>query len=599
MDHRPNPLVDDRLVDFVLHEVLAVERLCALPYFADHDWETLDGYLATVRRFARTRLFDSYRTLDDVPPRLEDGQVHVHPLLRELLPELIDLGVLNATRPAEVGGAQLPLVVGTVASIYPMAANLAVTGYLGLTTGAAHLIERFGSDALKGTYMAKMYAGEWTGTMALTEPQAGSSLSDVTTGATPAEDGGYRIRGAKIFISGGDQDVTDNVVHLVLARIDGAPAGTKGISLFVVPRRRPEGDGLVDNDVAVTGLIHKIGWKGLPSVALAFGERGDCHGFLVGEAGAGLKQMFQMMNEARLLVGTGGVASASAAYHESVAYAAERTQGRPLGVRDPTTPPVPLTAHADVRRMLLRQKAIVEGGLCLIATTALQADLAEHAEDDAVRTRARRLLDLLTPVAKSFPAEFGFEANTLAVQVHGGYGYTTEYLPEAWLRDQKLNSLHEGTTGIQGLDLLGRKVVAEGGQALMALGEAVGETVARAEAAGIPDPDPQALARAVATVGALTAELGARGAGGDLEGMLRASADFLVLFSVVTVAWQHLAMAAAATECLAAGQGDADRHRGTVQGARYWFETELPRVPVLAERCRGGASYAELDPAWL
>jgi len=362
-----------------------------------------------------------------------------------------------------------------------------------------------------------------------------------------------------MFISGGDHDLTENIVHMVLARIDGAPPGTKGVSLFCVPKRRVEGGALVDNDVAVAGVIHKIGWRALPSLALAFGDRGDCRGWLVGEPNRGLAAMFQMMNEARIMVGLNGVATASVAYHEALAYARDRIQGRRAGAL------VPIVEHADVRRMLLRQKAIVEGALCLIGRTALYADLAEHAGDK----RAQLLLDLLTPIAKSFPAERGFEANALAVQVHGGYGYTSEYLVEAWLRDQKLNSLHEGTTGIQGLDLLGRKVVAPGAMAALR-----GEIEATGHAQ---------LVEALRVVEDTTLALAAR----DPEAMVLHSSDYLDMFGIVVIAWQHVAMAAVAPDdAFGAGKRAA---------AAYWLATELPKVPVLAQLCTSGEdSYARV-----
>ena len=441
-----------------------------------------------------------------------------------------------------------------------MAGNLSAYGYAGLTTGAAHLIEAFGSEALKATYMAPMYAGKWSGTMALTEPQAGSSLADVTSSATPSGDH-FLLRGAKIFISGGDHDATENVVHLVLARIDGAPAGTKGISLFVVPRLRPEvsvsATALVPNDVQVSGVIHKIGWRGLPSVALSLGDEGDCRGWLVGPPHEGLRCMFQMMNEARIMVGMNAAATASVAYHASLHYASERTQGRALTEKNPSKPPTAIIEHADVRRMLLRQKAIVEGAFSLLGTTSRYADLSEHAETPAERARAKKLLDLLTPVAKTFPAERGFESNTLALQIHGGYGYSSEYLPEAWLRDQKLNSIHEGTTGIQGLDLLARKVVAGGGETLSLFAEEVHRAIAEAEAAGVDGDAQKALRDALAEVVSLTALLGERGMRGDVEGMLAHSADFMELFSIVAVAWQWTVMRTKAAGLLKRDAEDA------------------------------------------
>lgn len=590
-----NPLLRDRDVDFLFHEVLDGAALFALPAFEDHDRGTVAMYLDGVRRLAREALFPAYRAMDAEPPRFEGGRVLVHPQMKALYPRLVELGVIAAPRPAAVGGQQMPLLVTTLASAYLMAGNAAAYGFVGLTTGAAHLLEAFAGDDLRERYMAPLYEGRWTGTMALTEPHAGSSLADITTRATPADDGTYRIAGSKIFISGGDHDLTENIVHMVLARIDGAPAGVKGVSLFCVPKRRIAGDALVDNDVSVAGMIHKIGWRGLPSLALSFGERGDCHGYLVGEPHKGLAYMFQMMNEARIMVGVNGVATASVAFHEALAYAESRPQGRALTAKDPSSRPVPIAAHADVRRMLLRQKAIVEGGLALVARTALYADIAEHANDAQERTRAKLLLDLLTPVAKTFPAERGFEANTLAVQVHGGYGYSSEYLVEAWLRDQKLNTIHEGTTGIQGLDLLGRKVMASGGAAFEALAREITLAVRASHEAGVEEALGAAVAHALEAVAGLTMELGAKGLNGDVDAMLLHSADYLELFGVLVVAWQHLTMATAARKAAATGDEDAAFRRGKVLAATYWIRTELPRVETLVALCRAGEdSYARV-----
>jgi alkylation response protein AidB-like acyl-CoA dehydrogenase len=582
-----NPLVSDRTVEFLLHEVLEVESLTALPAFAHHDRATLDGFVQEARRLARERMFPAYRAIDERPPTLEAGRVRTHPRLRELVDPMVELGVIAASRPEAVGGAALPLTVATFAHVYLMAANLSAYGVLGLTSGAAHLVEAFGSDAVKELFLGRLLRGEWFGTMALTEPHAGSSLADVKTLATPSEaaPGVFRIRGDKTFISGGDHDLRENVVHLTLARIEGAPPGIRGVSLFAIPRLRPEGDAssvrLVDNDVSVTGLIHKIGWRGLPSVTLAFGDRGDCRGWLVGEPHRGIACMFQMMNEARIMVGLNGVATASVAYHEALAYARTRPQGRPVTAKDPATPQIPIVRHADVRRMLLRQKAIVEGGLALVAFTARFADWSEHAADAPERERCRLLLDLLTPIAKSFPAEHGFEANALALQVHGGYGYSSEYLPEAWLRDQKLNSIHEGTTGIQGLDLLGRKMVAGGGRAFGHLRAEVARAVEQASAAGVEGG--AELLASLDALGGLTMELGAKGAAGDVDGMLLHSADYLELASIVVVAWVWLELAARAAPRAA----EDPFYAGKVATARYWLRTELPRARALLEVIRG------------
>ncbi len=593
----PNPLFRERDLELVLYDVLHAEQLVQLPVFADHDRGSFDMVIDAARRFARTTLWPTYKAMDEAPPRLVDGGIVVHPRLKALYPELAALGLVVAARPPEVGGQHLPRIIHTFATAYLMAGNLSAYAYVGLAAGAAHLLETFATPALRATYMAPLYEGRWLGTMALTEPQAGSSLADVTTRATPMADGSYRIAGAKIFISGGDHDLTENIVHMVLARIDGAPPGTKGVSLFCVPKRRVVDGGLVDNDVAVAGMIHKIGWRGLPSLALAFGDHGDCHGWLVGAPHRGLAAMFQMMNEARIMVGMNGVATASVAYHEALAYARDRTQGRPAEAKDPSAPQVAIVEHADVRRMLLRQKAIVDGGLCLIGRTAIYADLAEHAPDPVARARAQRLLDLLTPVAKSFPAERGFEANALALQVHGGYGYTSEYLVEALMRDQKLNSLHEGTTGIQGLDLLGRKVVADGGAGLVALREEITASAELARTAGIDDRLIAMVLAALTRVEALTAVLAGRGLGGDVAGMLLHSTDYLELFGILVIAWQHLAIAAAARTARAATAEDAQLYAGKVISADYWISTEIPRLEALVELCRSGEdSYRRIRP---
>jgi butyryl-CoA dehydrogenase len=575
-----NPLVSDPFVDFLLRDVLDVAALCRLPAFQNAG-EAIDPYVAACRRIAREVLFPTYRATDLEPPRFENGQVSVHPKMHGAWKELVELGCIGAIR-------ELPLTVTTISSAYLMAGNCSAYGFAGLTAGAAHLIEAFADEAVKATYLDKMITGEWTGTMALTEPHAGSSLADVTTRATPTSDGHYLIKGSKIFISGGDQDLTENVVHLVLARIDGAPPGTKGISLFAVPKKRPATNGLVSNDVQVSGVIHKIGWKGLPSLALAFGDEGDCRGWLVGPPHQGLRCMFQMMNEARIMVGVMGTATASVAFHESVAYARERKQGRPLGSADVKTPQVPLTVHPDVRRMLLRQKAIVEGSLALVSLTARYGDLSVHSTDEDERQRAKLLLDLLTPIAKTFPAEKGFESNALSLQIHGGYGYSSEYLPEAWLRDQKLNTIHEGTTSIQSLDLLGRKVVAGGGAALMALREEIDRELAAATF------DASALQAAADSLVTLTATLGERGASGDLEGMLGHSSDFLELTSLVVVGWIWTKLANATK-----GRED-DFAKGLRAACTYWHRTELTRVPQLATLCASAErSYLDLQDAWL
>ncbi len=595
-----NPLVRDRDVELLLHEMLDVSALCRLPAFAGHDRETFDMYVASARRLAREVLFPAFKPMDEAPARLEGGRIVAHARMKEIWPRLVELGAISATRPASVGGAALPITVAAMAHAYLMAANASAYGYAGLTNGAAHLLEAFADEPVKRAFMDRLYRGEWTGTMALTEPQAGSSLADVTTKAAPRGDGTYAITGAKIFISGADHDLAANVVNMTLARVEGAPAGIKGISLFAVPREREEHGALVPNDVHVAGVIHKIGWRGLPSLALSFGDQGDCRGWLVGEPHRGLAYMFQMMNEARIMVGLNAASTASVAYHEALAYARMRPQGRPAYAKDPASKQVPILAHADVRRMLLRQKAIVEGSFALLGFASLQADLAEHAAEGAERARARLLVDALTPIAKSFPAEWGFEANALAVQIHGGYGYSSEQLPEAWLREQKLNSIHEGTTGIHGLDLLGRRIVAGGGAALGALGEEIETAARRAEAAGVEGAWIAAVRAASGTLASVTATLGQRGLAGDVEGMLLHSTDFLSLASITVVGWLWLWQASIAKSALARGASgdDIPFYEGKLHAAQYWIATELPKTELLARLCvEAESSYASMRDA--
>jgi butyryl-CoA dehydrogenase len=562
-----NPLLDDKTIEFLLYDVLDAEGLLALPKFAEHSRETFDMVISNARKLARTALFPVYREMDQ-SPRFEGGHIALHPKMRELYPKLLELGLAPATRGEEVGGQSLPMMIDSVAQTYLCAANLGVASFVILCRGPAHLIEAFGSDALKKKYMEPLYAGEMTGTMALTEPHAGSSLADLTTTATPTSNGEYLVRGQKIFISGGDHDLTDNIVHLTLARIEGAPAGTKGISLFAIPKMR---DGK-PNDVHVAGMVHKIGWKALPSLIMSFGEQNACRAELVGEANQGLTYMFQMMNEARIGVGLAATATATVAYHEALEYARTRTQGRALGQRG--GPQIPIMAHADVRRMLLRQKAICEGSLALVMLTARYADVAETGDESA-----RLMLDLLTPITKTFPAEKGFESNALAVQIHGGYGYSSEYLPEAWLRDQKLNTLHEGTTGIQSMDLLGRKVMAKDGAALRLLLGEVERAIGAAKTAGVPEALVSRVAAAAATIADTTMKLAAVGMGGDPESMMRHSVDYLEMMSTFVIAWLWLRQATAAKTKTGAF------YDGKLRAAQYFIETDLPKIGHLAHLC--------------
>jgi len=472
-------LIPRRDLDFHLYEVLDVAGLCTRPRFAQHDREVFDGTLETAYRLAEERFLPFGSLTDQQEPCIVDGTVRMVPEARAALDALGEAGFIAAAFDETRGGLQLPYTLSQACSAVFAGAHVGFHAYAMLTAGAAHLVLSFGTEEQKERYARPMLEGRYFGTMCLSETAAGSSLADIRTRAVPLPDGRYLVSGDKMWISGGEHELSENIVHMVLARLPDAPPGVRGISLFIVPRHEVRADGSLgsDNDVRLTGLNHKMGWRGTVNTVLSFGEQGRCIGELLGEPHRGLASMFQMMNEARIGVGVCAVALGYAGYRYSLGYAQERRQGRPLAERDPSTPPVPIVAHADVRRMLMAQKAWVEGGLALVLYCARLVDDIAISDDPAARARDVRLLELLTPIAKSWPSEFCLEANKLAIQVLGGYGYTRDYPVERLYRDNRLNHIHEGTYGIQGLDLLGRKVALQGGAALHELGARISRTV--------------------------------------------------------------------------------------------------------------------------
>ena len=493
---------------------------------------------------------------------------------------------IGANAPFELGGQQLPISVTAACHFVMAAANYSASVYPLLCSGASHLIESFGSQELIDTYVPRMFSGQWQGTMALTEPQAGSSLSDVTTRAEPTDEGYYRIRGQKIFISAGDHDGCDNVVHLMLAKIPGAPAGVKGISLFVVPKLRISESGeLVPNDVTVTTVYHKLGYRGAPITQLSIGENNDCRGFLVGEPHRGLSYMFQMMNEARIEVGMGATAIASAAYCASLEYARQRPQGRKLSQKDPGSPPVPIIEHSDVKRMLLLQRSVVEGSLSLILQCGKYADLVRVTEGEE-RERYSMLLDLLTPVAKTYPSEMGLISVSQGLQCLGGYGYCDEFPLELYYRDVRIHPIHEGTTGIQGLDLLGRKVFGKHGHAAAIYLEEVQSTIQ----AGLKDPRLQPYAERLRNgaekLQRVTLHLAQTALKGEVESALADATLFLELFGIVAVGWQWLLQGLTVQAALEAGPSETDDrfYQGKLHTMHYFYHYEFPRIEALVQR---------------
>jgi butyryl-CoA dehydrogenase len=524
--------------------------------------------------------------MDRDQPELVDGVVKVHPAVGRIMRECGEGGWISAFFPLSENGEQMPITVNNCCRYILAAANYSASVYSELTTGAAHLIIAFGSPELKETYVPNMINGIWQGTMGLTEPQAGSSLSDLATTAVPQEDGTYTIKGQKIFISGGDHDAVDNVIHLVLGRIEGAPQGVKGISLFIVPKKRVEKDGsLIPNDVTVTQVFHKLGYKGSPITELSFGDRNACTGYLVGQPHMGLSYMFQMMNEARLGVGMGATGIASAAYYASLAYAETRLQGRKLTEKDPAMPQTPIISHPDVKRMLLFQKAVVEGSLSLLLQCSMYADL-EKTQEGYAKEHHALLLDILTPVAKSYPSEMGILSVSQGLQCLGGYGYCTDFPLEQYYRDARIHPIHEGTTGIQGMDLLGRKVTMKDGRAFEIFLSEVGKTIYEAKNEESLDPFADKLDEALRRLRKTTGRLVSVSKSKGPEAFLADGTLYLEMFGITTVAWQWLKQAIAATRALGKNpsRNDALFYQGKLHALRYFFGYELPKTLGLAAR---------------
>ena len=572
---------------FLIHEYLdAPARTADLASYADYDAEAYDLALDAAKQIGDQYLYPIYREMDREKATCEAGVVSTHPRLQAGIEALAEGGWISAHAPAEVGGQGMPLVLNNAGSLVFMAANANVAAYAFLTVGASNLILAYGSEELRERYLAPMYAGRFQGTMALTEPQAGSSLSDITTAASPVSEGVYRIRGQKIYISGGDHPGVDNVVHLLLARIDGAEPGTRGISLFVVPKLRPDGDGgWTPNNVTTAGIYGKMGQRGYVAAHLMYGEGGDCLGYLVGEPHQGLRYMFSMMNEARIGTGIMATGSATAAYYASLRYATERPQGRHPSNKDATQPQVPIVEHADVRRMLLQQKSVVEGSAALLLEASLWADLAEQRPDTDAGREAHLLLELLTPVIKTFPSEYGTLAVMNGMQVLGGAGYTDDFPLEQYYRDIRVNAIYEGTTGIHGLDLLGRKVVMHKGAGLKALSDRMHATIAD-ESERFPT-EAAALRAAAEEMSQVTAHLMRVFAASGPETMLADATLYLELFGLVTVAWCWLRLGSAAEDAAqGGGRFSEDFYRGKLAGMRYFYEYELPKTLGLAVRLK-------------
>lgn len=573
-------------VRYLLFDVHHADELAQYPAFSDFNHETSEMLLQSAKDLADTEFFPFFVTMDQDPARYENGSIYVHPQLKNIIQRTADNGWTAANIPVEHGGMGMSQLLYHATTHFFHAANNGVIGYVTLTTGAAHLITNYASPALIEAYTPNMLNGAWQGTMALTEPHAGSSLSDITTSATPTDQPGvFKINGQKIFISAGDHNATDNVVHLLLARIQGAPAGTKGISLFIVPKYRMTPDGtLTLNDVTTAGNYGKMGQKTYATTHLMFGETGDCEGYLVGEPNKGLGYMFQMMNEARLGVGLAAISTATAAYYASLKYCQERPQGRRLNEKNLTLPPTLIINHPDVRRMLFFQKSVVEGGLSLVLECARLQDLT-HVLEGTAQEEANLLLEILIPVCKTFPAEYGAQAINAGLQTLGGAGYCYDFPLQQYYRDIRIMSIYEGTTGIQSLDPLGRKTFMEQGRAIKLYGRTVAQTVAEAEKQAILKPYASLLGAQLHDLQQVVAVLGGLSQQGDAEKFLSDATLYMEYFSLITIAWQWLKQGVVSAAAIENSMGGEKLfHESKLHTLRYFFHYELPKTQGLKSR---------------
>ncbi|MAK91330.1 MAG: acyl-CoA dehydrogenase [Oleibacter sp.] len=596
-------LMNNKDLEFLLYQVFDAEQLTRLSRYQDHDRTTFDELLKTCGRIAADYFEPHNARADEHEPQFDGQSVATIPEVKDAWQHFANSGLLSARHSYDDGGMQLPALINTAANAFFMSANPSTAGYPFLTSAAANVIHAFGSEEQKNTFVPPMFSGRFSGTMALTEPDVGSSLGDLTTKAIPADDGTYRIKGQKMYISGGDQDITENIVHLVLARVEGAAKGVKGISLFIVPKFLTAADGTLQdrNDVQLAGLLHKMGYRGTTSTVLSFGEKDSCVGYLIGEEGSGLKYMFKMMNEARIGVGLGAAMIGYRGYLESLDYARNRPQGRSPVERDPLSKPLNIIEHTDVKRMLLAQKSYVEGSLalCLLASRLVDeqeaGDNAERSADSGI------LLDLLTPVVKSFPSWYGPRANDLAIQVLGGAGYTREYPVEQCYRDNRLNPIHEGTHGIQSLDLLGRKLWQHNGKGLKLLMTRIHVTLASASKKEQLGTLVSLYQGHLKTVQETTLLLGGALQNGKVSEALANSAVYLDMMGKTVIGWLWLEMADKAIDAFADSSVLEDQHfmQGKLQAAQYFVRWEMADIPAQANILQSfDATCADMHNDW-
>ena len=576
--------VDIDTLKYLLYDVHELEELLKRERFVDHDKESLDMFLDSSKDFADRELFPYFKEMDENPAFHKDGQVYVHKQVETMMKKGGELGFISSSFDYEVGGLQIPLMASTASSYILDAANNHLPGYAGLTQGAAELIIHFAKKDLLDKYVPEMLAGNWGGTMCLTEPQAGSSLSDIVTKATPHENGYYNISGQKIFISAGDNQYLDNIVHLVLARVEGAPKGTKGISLFIVPKNRKLDDGSLEpNDVTSVADFQKMGQKGYCTTHLGFGDKEDCRGWLVGEENNGLSCMFVMMNAARIGVGRAASAIASAAYYASLQYANERPQGRKLssdGKKNVEESQSLIIEHPDVRRMLLLQKAVVEGSMSLVLLAAKYYDLESTAQSKEEKIKYNTLLEMIIPVVKTYPSDAGAYSVNNGLQVLGGYGFCSDFILQQYYRDIRISAIYEGTTGIQSQDLLGRKITMNNGDGLKLLLAEIIETITKASNYPELKEYCDSLSEKIKLSEKILQSLMPYALKGDFEKYLADASIFMEFFSLVIVGWNWLEIAANSQQALKNNDRKYSEifYKSKIETMKYFFEYELPKT---------------------
>ncbi|TAE76104.1 MAG: acyl-CoA dehydrogenase [Bacteroidetes bacterium] len=567
-------------LQFLLYDVHQAHLLTKNTIFSSHTQEDFDLMLSSALEMGDKLMRPYNRDMDANEPQLVNGKIIVHEKVKDFIKACGEGGWISAGFSEKDGGMQLPAIINNACGYIFNAANYSMSVFPFLTAGAANLINTFANESLKKIYLPKMFSGEWQGTMALTEPDAGSSLSDIITTATPSENGTYQIKGQKIYISAGDHNACDNIVHLMLARIKGAPAGVKGISLFIVPQKRMTNDNqLENNDVITAGIFHKMGYKGAPIAHLSIGSNDNCVGYLVGEEHKGLSYMFQMMNEARIGVGMNAVGIASAAYYDSLKYAKERPQGRKIENKDIAQKQVNIIEHADVKRMLLFQKSIIDGSLGLLLQCALYADKEKTATKPEEKEKFALLLDFLTPVAKSYPSEMGILTTSTAVQILGGAGYCRDFNVEQYFRESRIHPIHEGTTGIHGIDLLGRKVNLKNGKAFKYFLRELYDTVNEAENIELLQMQVGEFSRNVYIFASITKDLQEKIEKYDIEKALSDATLYLELVGILAVGWQLLKQFIAVQN-----HKDINFKQGKIFSFHYFCEYELPKIQLLRNR---------------